>query len=57
MQFLYDTSRETVVTYDDTYSLADKATYAKEVGMAGCFTWALDQVSALTAAEFMYGCL
>ncbi|KZP30284.1 glycoside hydrolase family 18 protein [Athelia psychrophila] len=41
--FLHDTSRQTVVTYDDTVSLADKAAYAKSVGMGGCFTWALDQ--------------
>lgn len=41
--FLYDTARTTVVTYDDTYSLADKASYAKSAGMAGCFTWSLDQ--------------
>ncbi|KAG6853846.1 hypothetical protein C0991_000840 [Blastosporella zonata] len=34
----------TVVTYDDTYSLADKAQFAKNNGMAGCFTWSLDQV-------------
>ena len=42
--FLYNTSRKTVVTYDDTYSLGDKATFAKQNGMAGCFTWSLDQV-------------
>ena len=34
-----------MVTYDDTYSLADKAAFAKQNGMAGCFTWSLDQVS------------
>ena len=43
-QFLFNVSRQTVVTYDDTYSLADKAKYAKQAGMAGCFTWSLDQV-------------
>ncbi|KZT70282.1 glycoside hydrolase family 18 protein [Daedalea quercina L-15889] len=41
--FLYDTARTTVVTYDDTYSLGDKASYAKSAGIAGCFTWSLDQ--------------
>jgi len=41
--YLYDTARTTVVTYDDTYSLADKASYAQSAGMAGCFTWSLDQ--------------
>ncbi|EJD51005.1 glycoside hydrolase [Auricularia subglabra TFB-10046 SS5] len=41
--FLYNTAQSTVVTYDDTYSLADKAQYAQSVGMAGCFTWSLDQ--------------
>lgn len=43
-QFLFNVSRQTVVTYDDTYSLADKATFARQNGMAGCFTWSLDQV-------------
>ncbi|KAF9819455.1 hypothetical protein IEO21_02063 [Rhodonia placenta] len=41
--FLFDTSRTTVVTYDDTYSLADKAAYVHNQGMGGCFTWSLDQ--------------
>ncbi|KAH9939318.1 glycoside hydrolase family 18 protein [Epithele typhae] len=41
--FLYDTSRKVVVTYDDTWSIGDKATFAKQNGMAGCFTWSLDQ--------------
>lgn len=49
--FLYNTSRETVVTYDDTFSLADKAAYAKSVGMAGCFTWALDQDDGYTLQD------
>jgi GH18 family chitinase len=44
VQFLFNTARKTVVTYDDTYSLADKAAFAKNNGMAGCFTWSLDQV-------------
>ncbi len=42
--FLFNTSRKTVVTYDDTYSLGDKALFAKQNGMAGAFTWSLDQV-------------
>ncbi|EMD40292.1 glycoside hydrolase family 18 protein [Gelatoporia subvermispora B] len=41
--YLFNVSRQTVVTYDDTYSLGDKATFAKQNGMAGCFTWSLDQ--------------
>jgi len=41
--FLYDTSKATVVTYDDTYSLGDKVELAKSMGCAGCFTWSLDQ--------------
>lgn len=45
-KFLFDTSRTTVVTYDDTYSLADKAAYVHNQGMGGCFTWSLDQVCA-----------
>ncbi|EJF62190.1 glycoside hydrolase family 18 protein [Dichomitus squalens LYAD-421 SS1] len=46
--FLYNTSRKTVVTYDDTYSLGDKALFAKQNGMAGCFTWSLDQDDGYT---------
>ena len=51
--FLYNTSRKTVVTYDDTWSLGDKALFAKQNGMAGCFTWSLDQVRLrITFAAF-----
>ncbi|GJE87344.1 glycoside hydrolase family 18 protein [Phanerochaete sordida] len=46
--YLFDVARKTVVTYDDTYSLADKAAYAKSSGMAGCFTWSLDQDDGYT---------
>ncbi|RXW17813.1 hypothetical protein EST38_g8035 [Candolleomyces aberdarensis] len=46
--FLFNTQRETVVSYDDTYSLVDKAKFAREVGMAGCFTWSLDQDDGLS---------
>ncbi|TFK94886.1 glycoside hydrolase family 18 protein [Polyporus arcularius HHB13444] len=46
--FLYNTSRKTVVTYDDTYSLGDKALFAKQNGFAGCFTWSLDQDDGYT---------
>ncbi|KZT70279.1 glycoside hydrolase family 18 protein [Daedalea quercina L-15889] len=41
--FLYDTSRTTVVTFDDPSSLIDKATFARNSGLAGAFTWSLDQ--------------
>ncbi|KAK0216319.1 glycoside hydrolase family 18 protein [Armillaria fumosa] len=41
--FLFNTAKTTVVSYDDTDSLADKAKFAKQSGMAGCFTWSLDQ--------------
>ncbi|KAF9458111.1 glycoside hydrolase family 18 protein [Collybia nuda] len=46
--FLFNVAQKTVVTYDDTYSLADKAAFAKKNGMAGCFTWSLDQDDNLT---------
>ncbi|KAJ3917264.1 glycoside hydrolase family 18 protein [Lentinula edodes] len=46
--FLFNTSQATVVTYDDTFSLGDKATFAKQNGMAGCFTWSLDQDDGVT---------
>ncbi|PPQ71398.1 hypothetical protein CVT26_011113 [Gymnopilus dilepis] len=41
--YLFNTSRTTVVTYDDTYSIASKTKFAKQFGMGGCFTWSLDQ--------------
>ena len=43
-QYLCNAERTTVVTYDDTWSLKDKAVFAAQAGMAGCFTWSLDQV-------------
>jgi chitinase len=46
--YLYNTAQTTVVTYDDTWSLGDKATFAKSNGMAGCFTWSLDQDDGYT---------
>ncbi|KAF8890746.1 glycoside hydrolase family 18 protein [Infundibulicybe gibba] len=46
--FLFNVGKTTVVSYDDTWSLADKATFAKTSGMAGCFTWSLDQDDGLT---------
>ncbi|KAF5376668.1 hypothetical protein D9615_007899 [Tricholomella constricta] len=46
--FLFNTAQRTVVTYDDTWSLADKARFAKQNGMAGCFTWSLNQDDGLT---------
>ncbi|THU97586.1 glycoside hydrolase family 18 protein [Dendrothele bispora CBS 962.96] len=49
--FLYNVSQSTVVTFDDTYSLKDKATFARENGMAGCFTWSLDQDDGLTLQD------
>ncbi|KXN90761.1 Chitinase A1 [Leucoagaricus sp. SymC.cos] len=46
--FLFKTSQQTVVTYDDTPSLGQKASFAKTNGMAGCFTWSVDQDDGLT---------
>jgi len=46
--YLFNTSQQTVVTYDDTWSLASKAAFAKTSGMAGCFTWSLDQDDGVT---------
>ncbi|PCH40730.1 glycoside hydrolase family 18 protein [Wolfiporia cocos MD-104 SS10] len=55
--FLFDTARTTVVAYDDTYSLGDKASYAKSAGLAGCFTWSLDQIFRITimSCKMSYG--
>lgn len=49
--FLFKTSQKTVVTYDDTWSLGDKAQFAKSSGMAGCFTWSLDQDDGVTLQD------
>ncbi|KAJ7030057.1 glycoside hydrolase family 18 protein [Mycena alexandri] len=46
--FLYNTAQRTVVSYDDTASLQAKAAFAKSKGMAGCFTWSLDQDDGVT---------
>ncbi|KAJ7125147.1 glycoside hydrolase family 18 protein [Mycena epipterygia] len=46
--FLYNTAQKTVVSYDDTHSLADKASFAKSKAMGGCFTWSLDQDDGVT---------
>ncbi|RDB17715.1 Chitinase A1 [Hypsizygus marmoreus] len=45
--FLYNTARSTVVSYDDTWSIASKTQFAKKASMAGCFTWSLDQDDGL----------
>ncbi|KAF7978947.1 hypothetical protein HWV62_44169 [Athelia sp. TMB] len=52
--FLYNVARETVVTYDDTTSLADKAAYARDVGMAGT-TGILCRMPFVRAWEFSEG--
>ncbi|KAF8178671.1 glycoside hydrolase family 18 protein [Mycena galopus ATCC 62051] len=46
--FLYSAAQKTVVSYDDTSSLGAKSAYAKSEGMAGCFTWSLDQDDGVT---------
>ncbi|KAG6833417.1 hypothetical protein H0H87_007402 [Tephrocybe sp. NHM501043] len=46
--YLFNQSQTTVVTYDDTWSVSSKADFAKKNGMAGCFTWSLDQDDGLT---------
>jgi chitinase len=46
--FLFNQARSTVVTYDDTFSLGDKAVFARQNGMGGCFTWSLDQDDGVT---------
>ncbi|KAJ6497662.1 glycoside hydrolase family 18 protein [Mycena sanguinolenta] len=49
--FLFNTAQQTVVSYDDTFSLSDKAAFAKSSGMAGCFTWSLDQDDGVTLQD------
>ncbi|KAF8814370.1 glycoside hydrolase [Phlegmacium glaucopus] len=41
--YIFNTARTTVVTYDDTWSIASKVKFAKTSGMGGCFTWSIDQ--------------
>ncbi|CAA7268385.1 unnamed protein product [Cyclocybe aegerita] len=45
--YLFNTAQTTVVTYDDTWSIASKTQFAKKSGMAGCFTWSMDQDDGL----------
>ncbi|KAF9558513.1 glycoside hydrolase family 18 protein [Agrocybe pediades] len=51
--YLFNQSQTTVVTYDDTWSITDKAKLAKSSGMAGCFTWSLDQDDGYTLHNAM----
>lgn len=44
LKFIFNTAQTTVVSYDDTYSIASKTRFAKKSGMAGCFSWSMDQV-------------
>ncbi|KAF9027394.1 glycoside hydrolase [Hymenopellis radicata] len=46
--FLFNVSKKTVVSYDDTHSLSDKADFVRNSGMGGCFTWSLDQDDGYT---------
>ncbi|PPQ82293.1 hypothetical protein CVT25_008443 [Psilocybe cyanescens] len=46
--YLFNKDQGTVVTYDDTWSLTDKAKLAVSSGMAGCATWSLDQDDGIT---------
>ncbi|KAJ6593440.1 glycoside hydrolase family 18 protein [Mycena capillaripes] len=46
--FLHNKTQKTLVSYDDTSSLGAKAAFAKAKGMAGCFTWSLDQDDGMT---------
>ncbi|KAH8828170.1 glycoside hydrolase [Flagelloscypha sp. PMI_526] len=41
--FLYRTDQSTVVTFDDPQSLALKAQYAQSKGLAGVFTWSVEE--------------
>ncbi|KAF9033124.1 glycoside hydrolase family 18 protein [Panaeolus papilionaceus] len=52
--YLFKTSETTVISYDDTWSLTDKAKFAREAGMAGCFTWSMDQDDGLTLTNAIH---
>ncbi|KAG6910361.1 hypothetical protein DXG01_011076 [Tephrocybe rancida] len=51
--YLFNTAQTTVVTYDDTWSVGSKAAFAKQKGMAGCFTWSMDQVCILPSSALI----
>ncbi|KAF8970627.1 glycoside hydrolase superfamily [Flammula alnicola] len=51
--YIFNTSRTTVVSYDDTYSIASKTQFAKDSGMGGCFSWSMDQDDGLTLHNVM----
>ncbi|KAH6912114.1 glycoside hydrolase superfamily [Coprinopsis sp. MPI-PUGE-AT-0042] len=46
--YLFNVGHQTVVSYDDTWSLNDKAKWSRENGLAGCFSWSLDQDEGYT---------
>ncbi|KAH9476845.1 Chitinase A1 [Psilocybe cubensis] len=46
--YLFNKDQSTVVTYDDTWSLTDKAKLVVSSNMAGCATWSLDQDDGIT---------
>ena len=50
-KFIFNTARTTVVSYDDTYSIASKTRFAKKSGMAGCFSWSMDQVCCVVSCR------
>ncbi|KIM37880.1 glycoside hydrolase family 18 protein [Hebeloma cylindrosporum] len=51
--YLFNTGRTTVVSYDDTWSIASKTQFARKSRMGGCFTWSLDQDDGLSLHNVM----
>ncbi|KIM37879.1 glycoside hydrolase family 18 protein [Hebeloma cylindrosporum] len=46
--YLFNHDKKTLVTFDNTRSLAAKVKFAQANGMAGCSTWSLDQDDGYT---------
>ncbi|KAJ2921654.1 hypothetical protein H1R20_g15441, partial [Candolleomyces eurysporus] len=46
--YLFNNAQKTVISYDDTWSLNDKAKLARSSGLAGCFSWSCDQDDGYT---------
>lgn len=46
--YLFNNAQRTVISYDDTWSLNDKAKLARSSGLAGCFSWSCDQDDGYT---------
>ncbi|KAF8154279.1 glycoside hydrolase [Crassisporium funariophilum] len=49
--YLFNVNTKTLITFDNTRSLAAKVMFAKENGLAGCSTWSIDQDDGSTMQD------